>query len=183
MRPPGKSQEKRGRQRKEARPRRKANRHRIPHGAAAGRIGDFCRAPARQRAAAAARDRRPKPEQQAADRLQTRQRQPAGKHGPEDGRPGEKVRPAPDGRRQTNEITAHEFFTYRKSTRIDSLKLCETEHLLHWGNSRRLKIRPYYPSGECAPAHRWKIAIVGAPTPDNLADSSNESKESYAVFL
>ena len=157
MRPPGKRQEKRGRQRKEARPRRKANRHRIPHGAAAGWIGDLCRALARRRAAAAARDSRPKPKQQAADRLQTRQRQPAGKHGPEDGRHGEKVRPAPDGRRQTNEITAHEFFTYRKSTRIDSLKLCETEHFLNWGNLWRFKIRPYYP--------QWGVRS-GAPLED-----------------
>lgn len=35
-------------------------------------------------------------------------------------------------------------FTYHKKnlTRIDSLKLCETEHLLHWGNSGCFKTRP-----------------------------------------
>jgi hypothetical protein len=30
---------------------------------------------------------------------------------------------------------------------------------------------------------RWKIAIAGASTHDNLADSSNKNKESYAVFF
>ena len=29
-----------------------------------------------------------------------------------------------------------------ESTRIDSLKLCETEHFLNWGNLRCFKIRP-----------------------------------------
>ncbi len=34
------------------------------------------------------------------------------------------------------------LYTYSESTRIDSLKLCETEHFLNWGNLRCFKIRP-----------------------------------------
>ena len=46
-----------------------------------------------------------------------------------------------------------------------------------------LQNQAQYPHpGECVTAHRRKIAIVGAPTHDNLADSSNKNKEDYAVF-
>ena len=66
----------------------------------------------------------------------------------------------------TIHVVRKTFFYIQESTRIDSLQLCETEHFLNWGNSRRFKIRPYHPHGEYVTAYRWKIAIVGAPTHD-----------------
>ena len=86
--------------------------------------------------------------------------EPGGPKSPDAGKSGSLKKPiitAPAGTRPETRKRLITFFKIPESTRIDSLKLCETEHFLNWGYSRRFKIRPYYP--------QWGVRY-GAPLED-----------------